>query len=246
MTRQLDSMPGRLRVAAHFVLSRPADVALNSMRKQAEQAGVSHSTMVRLAEWMGLDGYDALRAIYQEGIKAGMGGTEVTSSSVSEPPPATRDSLERLVTEVERFGLDDNLQRHSEAASILSAADRVICVASETGLPVATHFLHLMQSMERVAVSYDVERGTPSAAMKSFGSRDAMLAVATGTASPRVTHTARYADRRGIRVVALTDCPRASIASFSNAIIVPSQALGSHATLAATVAVVETIVSLMI
>lgn len=247
MLRQLDIMPGRLGLAARFVLSSPVDVALHSMRKQAKLAGVSHSTMVRLAEWMGLDGYDSLRAIYREGIKAGMGGSDAASSaSAAAPLPESSDGLERLANEVERFGLEDNLQRHAEAASILLSADRIICVASEAGLPVAVHFQQLMESIGRTAVFYDVEDGTSSAALKSFGSRDVMLAIATGSASPRVTHTARYADRKGIRVVALTDCPRSSIASFSNCIIVPSQAPGSPATIAATVAVVETVVSMIV
>ncbi|NKC52074.1 MurR/RpiR family transcriptional regulator [Ochrobactrum cytisi] len=76
LTEQLDTMPKGLRTAARFVLSHPVDVALSSMRRQAKQVGVSHSTMVRPAEWMGLDGYDALRAIFRRRYKKQAHGLE--------------------------------------------------------------------------------------------------------------------------------------------------------------------------
>ncbi|TGT34663.1 MurR/RpiR family transcriptional regulator, partial [Mesorhizobium sp. M8A.F.Ca.ET.167.01.1.1] len=50
----LASMPSQLRTAARFVLEHPADVALMSMREQGRKARVSHTTMVRLAAWLGL------------------------------------------------------------------------------------------------------------------------------------------------------------------------------------------------
>lgn len=58
LVERFETMPPQLQVAARFVLDDPQGVALMSMRKQASQAGVSHSTMMRLARWLGLDGYD--------------------------------------------------------------------------------------------------------------------------------------------------------------------------------------------
>jgi DNA-binding MurR/RpiR family transcriptional regulator len=247
LTQQLDLMPEGLRAAARFVLSHPVDVALYSMRKQATQARVSHSTMVRLAEWMGLDGYDALRSVYQHGIKAGIqAGANGASTEAGSGLPVASNSLEWLASEIERFGLQDSIQRYAEAAAILANADRVICVASGAELTVASHFRQLMHAMGRDAVSFDPVEGVPAADLKSLGSRDALLAVCTGSAILRVTSTARYADRRGTRIVALTDCPRSLIASFSHAIIVPTQAPRALPMLAPAVASVEIIASLMV
>ncbi|TIU25817.1 MAG: MurR/RpiR family transcriptional regulator, partial [Mesorhizobium sp.] len=64
LVERFENMPPQLRVAARFVLDHPKDVALMSMREQAHQAGVSHSTMMRLARWLGLDGYEDMRSLY--------------------------------------------------------------------------------------------------------------------------------------------------------------------------------------
>ena len=245
LTEQLDTMPRGLRAAARFVLSHPVDVALNSMRSQARQVGVSHSTMVRLAEWMGLDGYDALRAIFRDGIKAGIWTrTEASVNNDDYVQQTPSDSLEWLATEVERCGLQDRMQHYGEAATILAGADRVICVTSQAELVVAHRFGDLMQAIGRNSVSVDSATGAP-ADLRSLGPRDAMLAVCMGPAIPQVTNTARYADRRGARIVALTNCPASSIARFSHAIIVQSQLSQSTPMLAATIASVEIITSLM-
>lgn len=49
-----DALSGQLRIAARYVLDRPRDVALLSMREQARQAEVQPATMTRLAKHLGL------------------------------------------------------------------------------------------------------------------------------------------------------------------------------------------------
>ena len=65
------SMPAQLQSAAQYILDRPHEVALLSMREQAKQAGVQPATMTRLAKRLGLEGYDDLRDLYAEAIRNG-------------------------------------------------------------------------------------------------------------------------------------------------------------------------------
>src|SRR5262245_25169594 len=80
-----EAMPGQLQTAARYVLDRPRDVALLSMREQARQAGVQPATMTRLAQRLGLAGYDRIRELYAEAIRndglgfAGKAGAQVAS-----------------------------------------------------------------------------------------------------------------------------------------------------------------------
>ncbi|TIV11494.1 MAG: MurR/RpiR family transcriptional regulator, partial [Mesorhizobium sp.] len=69
LVERFENMPPQLRVAARFVLDHPKDVALMSMREQAHQAGVSHSTMMRLARWLGLEGYEDMRSLYARALR---------------------------------------------------------------------------------------------------------------------------------------------------------------------------------
>ena len=59
-----DILPPQLQTAARYMLDRPDDVALLSMREQARRAGVPAATMTRLAKRLGLEGYDQVRELY--------------------------------------------------------------------------------------------------------------------------------------------------------------------------------------
>src|SRR5438552_14344607 len=86
--KTFDTMSGQLQAAARYVLERPRDVALLSMREQARQAGVQPATMTRFAQRLGLDGYEVVRALHAEAIRtgglgfAGKAGTQVASQKL--------------------------------------------------------------------------------------------------------------------------------------------------------------------
>src|SRR6202046_5265774 len=69
--RTFDHMPAQLQAGARYVLDRPRDVALLSMREQARQAGVQPATMTRLAKRLGMDGYDDVRELYAAAVRDG-------------------------------------------------------------------------------------------------------------------------------------------------------------------------------
>src|SRR3954467_5129052 len=66
-----EALPPQLQTAARYVLDRPDDVALLSMREQARRAGLPPATMTRLAKRLGLEGYDEVRALYAGAVRAG-------------------------------------------------------------------------------------------------------------------------------------------------------------------------------
>jgi len=83
-----DTMSVQLQAGARYVLDRPRDVALLSMREQARQAGVQPATMTRLAKHLGMDGYDDVRELYAAAVRdgdlgfAGKAGVQVVSQKL--------------------------------------------------------------------------------------------------------------------------------------------------------------------
>jgi hypothetical protein len=69
LIERFETMPPRVQIAARFVLDRPREVALLSMREQAHQAGVSHTTMMRLARWVDLKSYEDMRSLYAGALR---------------------------------------------------------------------------------------------------------------------------------------------------------------------------------
>ena len=66
-----DELSPRLKEAARWVIDHPDDVALLSTREQARRAGVTPATMTRLAQRLGLAGYDGVRKLYADACGSG-------------------------------------------------------------------------------------------------------------------------------------------------------------------------------
>ena len=71
---QYDAMSAQLQQAARYVLEHPEEVALVSMREVARNACVQPATMTRLAKFLGLAGYDDIRAQHAAALRQGSDG----------------------------------------------------------------------------------------------------------------------------------------------------------------------------
>src|SRR5258706_2763433 len=68
---QYEILPPRLRKAARFVTQGPSEIALSHLRRAAEKAGVSPTTVVGLATLLGFKSYDEFREPFRESLRPG-------------------------------------------------------------------------------------------------------------------------------------------------------------------------------
>ena len=140
------AMPRQLRAAAQWVLDNPRDVALLTMREQARRAGVSQASMTRLAQRMGLEGYEDLRGLYAERLRRG-------ETEFSEKAGALVERRRQEGDGALAFDLIETLERHlaslcrpsaleelTEAAAVLAAAGRVHALGFRSSYTVGYHF----------------------------------------------------------------------------------------------------------
>src|SRR5580698_2693971 len=64
ISERYQSLPPKLRVAARYVLDAPKEVAIQSMRSVAANAGLQPAAMLRFARELGFDSYESFRALY--------------------------------------------------------------------------------------------------------------------------------------------------------------------------------------
>src|SRR5258707_12348074 len=64
-----ENLSPQLQEAARWVIDHPADVALLSLREQARRAGIAPATLTRLAQRLGLRGYDGARKVYADAVR---------------------------------------------------------------------------------------------------------------------------------------------------------------------------------
>ncbi|TKT74530.1 MurR/RpiR family transcriptional regulator [Aquamicrobium sp. LC103] len=231
LIERFETLPPQLKVAARFVLDHPDDVALMSMREQAGQAGVSHSTMMRLARWLGLNGYEEMRALYAEALRESrLSGHADVLHDYPDGEESNYSTVGRvadtLAAQVAALGDYVNARQLLAAADRLASARRLFSLGFRREHAVAHHFASTLVMTGRQVALLDGIGGTGIELLGDAGPEDAMLAFALKPYARATVEIAQQAQRRGVAVVAVTDSsvsPLARLASESLIVTASSQ-----------------------
>src|SRR6185312_14790436 len=108
----------------------PTDVALLSTREQARRAGVTPATMTRLAQRLGLAGYDGVRKLYADAVRRRPDSyrgraEELLARRDSEGDAAlVQDIFASLTQHLQNISSPDSIDRFTAAADMIASADR--------------------------------------------------------------------------------------------------------------------------
>lgn len=251
LVERFENMPPQLRIAARFVLDNPKDVALMSMREQAHQAGVSHSTMMRLARWLGLEGYEDMRSLYAQALREPGSGDLMRQAKEQDGDPGhstagvVADTLSAQISSLGEYG---NAGQFIAAANVLGRARNIFGLGSRSGHSVATHFVNVMSSLAgdgcRVSLVGDMT-GHGLDALQDAGQGDVLLAISMPPYERMTIEVAQQSARQGIAVIAITDSNVSPLARIAQeAIIVTANSQSFFRSMAPAFAAVEILAAL--
>jgi len=253
MLAAFDRMPKQLQAAARWALDHPQDVALLTVREQAKRAGVVAATMTRLAQRLGFDGYDAVRAIYAENLRRR--ATSVFSPKAEALVARRRrtgeaslahDLIEALVHQMAGLAGPAALAQLAAAVEVLARARRIHVLGQRSCYPVAFHFAYVFGLAGGRVRLLDSPGGTGSDALRDARKGDALLAISVKPYTRTTVEVTRYAVRRGVAVVAITDSAVSPLAQQARAIIlVPTESPSFFHTMTPAFAVVEALAALL-
>lgn len=205
----------QLRQAAHYLIDRPDEIAFTSMRQLAERAEVQPATMVRLAQAIGFDGYEAMREPFRDALRqqpSGFGqrarnllartgrrsGGRALSQLAGEMMAADRENIS---LSLEAIGADEM----ADAARVLAGARRIYLVGQRSLFP-AAFYVHYACSMFRDnIVLLDGSGGTFADGLRGINEEDAVLVYSFDPYSRGTIAAAEYAAGHGATVIAVTD-----------------------------------------
>ena len=226
---RFDTMSAQLQAAARFVLDRPRDVALLSMREQARQAGVQPATMTRLAKHLGLNGYEDIRERYAEAVRGGGLGfsgkvtAQQTSQKLKGDEALAADMLGSVAAQVQSLTNPEFLSRIVAAADALSRAQRIYCLGLRASHAIAWHLHYVLTLTGRHSVQVDGIAATGPDCLAHAGPEDVLFAVSIAPYTKLTLELADYAVQNGIPVVALTDSAVAPLAQIAkHTVLVPT------------------------
>jgi len=247
-----DLLPPQLQTAARYMLDRPDDVALLSMREQARRAGVPPATMTRLAKRLGLDGYDSVRELYAGAVRAGTlgfagkAGVQVEAQALHGERALAAEMATALSRQIAALAEPAALDRLADAATRLHEARRVYCLGLRSCHAAAWHFHYMLSLLGDKTVMLDDAGGTGLDAIRDAGKADALLVASVEPYARATIEAARYAADRDVPVVALTDSEVSPLAQIAtNTILVATTSPSFFHTMTPLLAVAEVLAALV-
>ncbi|MFC5067896.1 MurR/RpiR family transcriptional regulator [Flaviflagellibacter deserti] len=205
------------RIAASFVLKRPEDVAIVSMRTLAAHAGVQPVTFVRLARTLGFSAWEDFKepfvermrvapALYSDRAKrlAGVDPSEVHRSHLK--------TLEATQT------LNDN-SVFAAAAEAFERADNVFVAGFRACFGPAHAFAYVYRLFRPDVVLLSGMGGSLESELRAVEEGDLVCVMGFRPYSRESVIVAEHAARRGATLIAITDSPLAPFARDAKVVL---------------------------
>jgi len=245
-------MSGRLRAAADYVVAHMWDVSTRSLRAVSEESGLSPASFSRLARALGFESYDEMKALVRrtleqratpfseraERLQLDGGGAAVPT--LVRQSAACIDNISSLVDDIAPERLEAIVER-------LDAARRVVLFGALGSAGIIEHFAYVAGYFVDNWSVADSGAEALGAALARIGPEDVFLVLTKTPYARRAVAAARQARARGAHVIVLTDAPGCpALAHAHTWLIVPTDSPYFFSSYAATIVLVETIVSMLL
>ncbi|MHA1114275.1 MAG: MurR/RpiR family transcriptional regulator [Alphaproteobacteria bacterium] len=241
----------QLRKAARHVLDHPEEVALNSMRRLAKQAGVHPSTMVRLAKTLGLSGYAELREPYRQHLRQGPDRYTARARDLQ----ARGDGMSALFDELLELDIENlrvtaraiGADRLIRASRVLAGARAIYVVGTRSCFSIAYYFHYACRMFRDTVYLVEGTGGAFADDLRGIGEDDALLAISFEPYARETVMAARFGRGQGAAVVAITDSAVSPIAiDAAESLVVANASPSFFQSLTGPLATVQTLVALLV
>ncbi len=252
LAARIDSLPAQLQKAARWIEAHPHDAALLSMREQAGRAGVQPATMTRLAQALGYDGYDTVRALHADALRhARQPGLVATAArrnklQAGTPEAAAQAMVGHGATQIAALADPATLASLSQAATLIGQARRVFCLGLRSSHAVAWHVWYALSLISERAILLDGVGNVGLDGLAQARETDVLFVCGVAPYTRVVVEAVIQARALGLRVVALTDSPLSPlIAPGDPALIVPTDSGSFLHSMAPAFTLAEVLVALV-
>ncbi|KAF1021103.1 MAG: HTH-type transcriptional regulator HexR [Paracidovorax wautersii] len=243
------SLSPTLQQAARYVIDHPNAVVTESMRAVSARSGVAPTTLLRLAQQLGFEGWPQLK----EALTQDMGLAAEKSYGHRACQLAGRGQDAALVAElfeVHKRNLSHTEQQASHslprAARVLEQVRRVHVAGFRACFPVAHSLLYVYRLFRHEVQLIDGQGGSLEMQARAIAPEDALLVVSFAPYSREALEVARAAHAAGAAIVALTDSAASPLSLMAReTVLFTTQSPSFFPSVAAAMAVAESLLELL-
>jgi DNA-binding MurR/RpiR family transcriptional regulator len=212
----LPTMRGHAARAIRFVLTHGDEVAVQSMRELAKQAGVAPVTLVRIAQKLRFEGFEEFRTAYVEALMARAGrnrgqASRLISLGQMEGVLGFAAKLVDAEAEIQRQTLASLSERQLKAAvKDLMSAERVFVAGRRSLFAAACSLTYSLSKAKPNTHLLDVGGGIGTE-MDGLSAKDVFVGFSFHPYSRITASLAERARGQGAKVIAVTDSPDSPI-----------------------------------
>lgn len=213
LAQRLDShfanLSPELQRAARWVGAHPAELGLQSMRESARAAGVAPATLVRLAQALGFEGFDAMR----RPAKAALARSALPTSPAADTPTEPLTALAHAqASNLASVAARNTPAAIDDAAQALLLARQVVFLGLRASFGIAHHLRYTCDWLRpNTALAAD-PAGAWADQIAELGAGDLLVAISQAPYSVQTIAAAQRAREQGVPVLALTDSPLSPLA----------------------------------
>jgi DNA-binding MurR/RpiR family transcriptional regulator len=198
------------RVAAAFVLKRPEEVAIVSMRTLAANAGVQPVTFVRLARTLGFSAWEDFKEPFVERMRAAPAFYSDRAKKLTDTAPVDLH-LSHIKTLQATQALNDSAA-FTAAAEAFDTAKHVFVAGFRACFGPAQAFAYVYRLFRPDVVLLAGMGGSLEAELRAVDEGDVVCIMGFRPYSRESVVVAEHAARRGATLIAITDSPLAPFA----------------------------------
>ena len=216
-------MPKRLRQAAAYALEHPDEFALGTASALARNAEVQASTLVRLAQTLGLAGFSELQELFRSRLRnrspdysERLRALQQNASDSGDPIHLLFGFADSAAASIAR--LRDNVQPREldRAVSLLAGAGTIHCLGQRRSFCVAHYLTYALSQLGISASLIDNVGGLGPEQLAQAGADDALIAISFSPYAPFTVDLAKRARRAGVPIVVVTDSALSPLAGLAD------------------------------
>ncbi len=240
-----------LRVAADFVVANQMDIATRSLRSVSSSSGVSPAAFSRLARALGFDVYEDLREACRQGLWDRGASFAERAERLSEATQDSHTILDRhssaCMNNISEMAGSISQDRLGAAVDALQSARNVVLFGAFSSTGIVEYMAYLAQYFASNWTLAGRMGASLGSALAGLGSEDVLLIVTKTPYARRAVLAAEMAQKAAPQVIVITDshaCPAIQYANFP--FIIPSDSPQFFSSYAATIALMETMVAMIV
>ena len=210
LTERHSEMSARLQKAGRYILSHPDEVGIVSMRQLAEAAGVHPTAMVRLAHFLGFDGFSELRDPFVQRLRRSSTDKTVSRARHLQDKIVSEDRLLEAMQQtaqenVARFYEQNDSKKIVRMAKKVLKAQRVFILGLRSSYPAAYSLAYSLGLVRPNGILLDGPGGIYQDPLRDATGRDVLFAISMSPYTRSTLEIVDYAAEKGCKILALTD-----------------------------------------